>query len=92
MKTDRKKPKKPAQGLELEGIVASPGICIGEAFVLEKTSLNLPRYWVNNKEIQTEIDRFQKALAKAKGRDGAHQDKLCKFDGRSRSTSSRPPA
>lgn len=82
MKTDRKKPKKPAQGLELEGIVASPGICIGEAFVLEKTSLNLPRYWVNNKEIQTEIDRFQKALAKAKVEMERIKDKLCKFDGK----------
>ncbi|MDL1872051.1 phosphoenolpyruvate--protein phosphotransferase [Deltaproteobacteria bacterium PRO3] len=82
MKTDRKKPKKPAQGLELAGIVASPGICIGEAFVLEKTSLNLPRYWVNNKEIQPEIDRFHKALAKAKVEMERIKDKLCKFDGK----------
>lgn len=82
MKNDRKKSKKPAHDLELSGIVASPGICIGEAFVLEKTSLNLPRYWVNNKEIPQEIDRFQNALAKAKIEMERIKDKLCKFDGK----------
>ncbi|MCE9625566.1 MAG: phosphoenolpyruvate--protein phosphotransferase, partial [Deltaproteobacteria bacterium] len=82
MKNDKKKPKKPAQALELGGIIASPGICIGEAFVFEKTSLNLPRYWVNNKEINHEIERFQQALQKAKIEMERIKDKLCKFDGK----------
>ncbi|MFO1463212.1 MAG: phosphoenolpyruvate--protein phosphotransferase [bacterium] len=82
MKTDRKKAKKPAHGAQLTGIGASPGICIGEAFVLEKTSLNLPRYWVNNKEINHEVDRFQLALTKAKQEMERIKDKLCKFDGK----------
>jgi len=82
MKTDRKKIKKPASGLQLTGIGGSPGICIGEAFVLEKTSLNLPRYWVNNKELNHEVERFQQALEKAKVEMERIKDKLCKFDGK----------
>jgi phosphoenolpyruvate-protein phosphotransferase (PTS system enzyme I) len=66
---------------QLEGIFASPGICIGEAYVLEKTSLNLPRYWVNNKEVPTEISRFNKALATTRQELERIKEKLCKFEG-----------
>ncbi len=68
--------------VKLKGIVASPGICIGEAYVLEKTSINLPRYWINNKEIPSEISRFNRALEKSRQELERIKDKLCKFEGK----------
>jgi len=65
-----------------KGIVASPGISIGEAYVLEKTHINLPRYWINNKETPGEISRFNKALEKTRQELDRIKDKLCKFEGR----------
>ncbi|HKY64419.1 MAG TPA: phosphoenolpyruvate--protein phosphotransferase [bacterium] len=82
MKPDPKKHKKSTGSRGLDGIGASPGICIGEAWVLEKSGLTLPRYWVNNKEIGHEVERFQKALGKARSELDRIKDKLCKFDGK----------
>jgi len=76
------KSAKKSGSVALKGIVASPGICIGEAYVLEKTSINLPRYWINNKEISTEIARFNRALDKTRQELERIKDKLCKFEGR----------
>ncbi len=67
---------------QLKGIGASPGISQGEAYVLEKTSLHLPRYWVNNKEVPAEISRFTRALAVTRQELEKIKEKLCKFEGR----------
>ncbi|HCU25043.1 MAG TPA: phosphoenolpyruvate--protein phosphotransferase [Deltaproteobacteria bacterium] len=85
MKDERKKSKRgPARtpANQLEGITASPGICVGEAFVLEKTSIHLPRYWVNNKETHNEIARFNQAIQKARQEVDLIKEKLCKFEGK----------
>ncbi len=67
---------------QLKGISASPGICIGEAYVMEKASVNLPRYWVNNREVPSEITRFKAALSKTEDELEKIKEKLCKFEGR----------
>ncbi len=78
-----KKAQKNSRGpVILKGIVASPGICIGEAYVLEKTHINLPRYWINNREIGPETARFNRALEKTRLELERIKDKLCKFEGR----------
>jgi phosphotransferase system enzyme I (PtsI) len=83
MNQKAKKLKKTAGGqVFLKGIVASPGISLGEAYVLEKSIINLPRYWINNKEIPAEISRFHRALEKTRGELERIKDKLCKFEGR----------
>jgi len=71
----RKKTSRP-----IKGISASPGISIGQAFVLEKVHFTLPRYWVNNKEVQPEITRFLRALDKTRSELERIKEKLCKFE------------
>jgi len=82
-KSQKKAPKRDqAPSNQLDGIVASPGICIGKAYVLEKSGLNLPRYWVNNRELPAEIARFKKALDTTRLELDRIKDKLCKFEGK----------
>lgn len=82
-KTSRKKkavgPKRPAK---LKGIPASPGIFIGQAYVLERFAVSIPQYWINNKEIPQELKRFQRALDSTRNELEGIQEKLCKFEGR----------
>ncbi len=73
---------KKAKSLDLHGIGCSPGIYIGKAYVVKKTNYNLPRYWINNKEITSETERFLSALEKASEEIEKIQEKLCKFEGR----------
>lgn len=79
-KTIAKKNSAPSN--QIEGIVASPGISIGKAYVLEKTHLNLPRYWVNNKEVPAEIARFKKAVHTTQVELEKIKERLCKFEGK----------
>jgi phosphotransferase system enzyme I (PtsI) len=47
----------------LRGVPASPGTAIGRAFVLLATDRSIPQYEVSEKQVQSEIRRFRKALA-----------------------------
>lgn len=86
MNKSTKKTKKKALAQKaskpLKGLSASPGISIGDAYVLEKADFKLPRYWVNNKEIPNEVKRFGAALDKTREELERIQEKLCKFEGR----------
>jgi len=66
----------------IKGLPASPGIAIGDAYVIEKEGFKLPQYWVNNKEIPSEVRRFGEALEKTRNELEKIQEKLCKFEGR----------
>jgi len=81
--TKKKKagPAKTKTPRSLKGIGASPGIFIGKAFVLEKAAFKLPRYWVNNKEVNSEISRFSEALEKTTSELEKIKEKLCRFEG-----------
>ncbi|MCP5468456.1 MAG: phosphoenolpyruvate--protein phosphotransferase [Deltaproteobacteria bacterium] len=67
---------------QLKGIGTSPGIYIGAAYLIKKPDLILPRYWINNKEINNEVQRFLEALEKTSEEIEKIQEKLCKFEGR----------
>lgn len=82
-KTTRKikKPTKKKPARKFKGIPASPGIFIGSAYILEKAKLNIPHYWVNNKEVPIEKNRFSKAIEATRLELEKIQEKLCRFEG-----------
>ena len=56
----------PAQFI-LEGINASPGICIGKAYLVDKEGVDIvARYSIDKNKLQQEIKRFQAAVKKAR--------------------------
>lgn len=51
----------------IEGISGSPGICIGQAYVVDREGVNITkRYPVSEALVPKEIDRFKQAVSKAK--------------------------
>jgi phosphotransferase system enzyme I (PtsI) len=50
----------------LKGITASPGICIGKAYLVDKGGVDVvKKYYLRGKKIQGEINRFKTAVKKA---------------------------
>jgi phosphotransferase system enzyme I (PtsI) len=50
----------------LKGITASPGICIGKAYLVDKEGVDvIKKYYLKGKKIQGEINRFKTAVKKA---------------------------
>jgi phosphotransferase system enzyme I (PtsI) len=50
----------------LKGITASPGICIGKAYLVDKGGVDVvKKYYLKGKKIQGEINRFKTAVKKA---------------------------
>ena len=50
----------------LKGITASPGICIGKAYLVDKEGVDVvKKYYLKGKKIQGEINRFKTAVKKA---------------------------
>ena len=51
----------------LKGIGASPGICIGKAYLVDKEGVDVvKKYYLKGENIQREINRFNNAVKKAK--------------------------
>ena len=51
----------------IKGIIGSPGICIGKAYLVDREGVNLiKRYPVSDALVSKEIDRFKQAVSKAK--------------------------
>lgn len=48
--------------IEKTGIAASPGIAIGKAFIYAEEEYIVPKYNISEKKINSEINRFNKAL------------------------------
>ena len=56
-----------AQEKILKGINASPGICIGKAYMVDKEGVDVvEKYFIKGKQLQDEIKRFKAAVKKAK--------------------------
>ena len=56
-----------AQEKILKGINASPGICIGKAYMVDKEGVDVvEKYFIKGKQLQAEIKRFKAAVKKAK--------------------------
>lgn len=49
-----------------KGIVASPGIKIGKAFVFHGSEVKIPMYEIDSDKIDVELQRFEEALSKTK--------------------------
>ncbi len=49
-----------------KGIVASPGIKIGKAFVYQGDKIIIPKYLLDDDDIESELQRFEEALQKTK--------------------------
>lgn len=49
----------------LKGIPVSPGFAIGEAFILDSEESVIPRRFISMEEVETEVQRFLQAVAKA---------------------------
>jgi phosphotransferase system enzyme I (PtsI) len=53
--------------LTLKGINASPGICIGKAYLVDKEGVDIvARYYIDKNKLQDEIQRFKAAVKKAR--------------------------
>ncbi|MFO1519370.1 MAG: phosphoenolpyruvate--protein phosphotransferase [bacterium] len=76
-----KKGKAKGHSLHIRGIAASGGIIRGIAFVLEKTTVAVPRYWISNKELNGELQRFKNAIEKSRDELTKIKDRLCKYEG-----------
>ncbi|MDM8516282.1 phosphoenolpyruvate--protein phosphotransferase [Desulfobacterales bacterium HSG16] len=56
----------------LEGIGASPGICIGKAYLVDKEGVDvIKKYYISDDQLDNEKNRFKSAVKKAK--DELHQ-------------------
>ncbi len=49
-----------------EGIIASPGISIGKAYVYKGDNIIIPKYTIPDEKVDVEIHRFDESLAKTK--------------------------
>ena len=56
-----------AQEKILKGINASPGICIGKAYMVDKEGVDVvEKYFIKDKKLQNEVKRFKVAVKKAR--------------------------
>ncbi len=56
-----------AQEKRLKGINASPGICIGKAYLVDKEGVDVvEKYSIKNEQLQGEVKRFKAAVKKAR--------------------------
>ncbi|HSA13183.1 MAG TPA: phosphoenolpyruvate--protein phosphotransferase, partial [Spirochaetota bacterium] len=49
-----------------KGIIASPGIRIGKAFVYQGNKIIIPKYMLRDSEIEAELQRYERAFQKTK--------------------------
>ncbi len=55
------------QEIRIKGISASPGICIGKAYIVDREGVKVVKqYFVDKKGVVTEVNRFKKAVKQAK--------------------------
>ncbi|MCD6120575.1 MAG: phosphoenolpyruvate--protein phosphotransferase [Spirochaetales bacterium] len=50
---------------EFHGIMASPGIAVGEAYIFKQIELSIPKYSIKTEDVRKEMDRFDSAVEKA---------------------------
>lgn len=56
-----------SEQIVLRGISGAPGICIGQAYIVDREGVNVvKRYQISEDMVPAEIDRFKQAVAKAK--------------------------
>jgi len=65
----------------IRGIVAASGVVQGKAVLLEKTELTISHYWISNKELPLELNRFKNAVEKTKEQLCRIRERLCRYEG-----------
>ena len=60
----KNKPKQ--KEIVIKGIPAAPGIALGKAYPIYDEEIVVPKRKITEKEIETEINRFKRALTKTK--------------------------
>lgn len=58
------------------GIIASPGIRIGKAYVYKTREIIVPKYFIRDDDVDSEIDRYKQALEKTKTEIRAIQEQI----------------
>ncbi|MDY6935573.1 MAG: phosphoenolpyruvate--protein phosphotransferase [Spirochaetota bacterium] len=61
---------------KIKGIIASPGIRMGKAYIHKGISIIIPQYMINESQIENEIKRFVEALEKTKKEIVAIQEQI----------------
>ena len=60
-------PKKDPKEIKLNGVGASPGICIGRAYLVDKKGVGVvEKYFIDEDRLQDEIKRFKAAVKKTR--------------------------
>ncbi len=80
MKIDKKSKPRPKERL-FEGLAISPGVAIGPAHVRESGELQVPEYLIPASKVQSELERFQEAVARALRQVGKLKTKARAFHG-----------
>jgi len=62
--------------IELQGIPVSPGIIIGKAHLVDRSKVKVPLRRIDDNSIHYEIERFKKAVEKAKDQLSALKNRL----------------
>ena len=70
------KKKKPRH---FHGVPVSPGIAMGTVHLIEAEPLNIPKFWIADREVPAEIVRFRQALKRTQKELLRIRERLCKF-------------
>lgn len=62
--------------------IASQGIAIGQAHLIPLSGTHFPKFWINDKEVQSETVRFKQAVQKSVRQLDTIRDKLCRYQGK----------
>ncbi len=71
----------PSKPLHIRGIPAAPGMAMGPVYLLEKSRISIVQYWISDKEVSGEIQRFKIAIEKTKAELSKIRDRLCRYEG-----------
>lgn len=69
-------PAERSRHVELRGIGVSPGYAIGRSFLVDRRKLRVPKYHVSPGEIESELERFERALRESEQQLADIKDKL----------------
>jgi len=63
---------------KLQGIAVSPGVAIGEAFVLDNEGFRIPRRFVARDAVDSELDRLNRAFEETRAQTESHRDTVAR--------------
>ncbi|MBL9090355.1 MAG: phosphoenolpyruvate--protein phosphotransferase [Planctomycetaceae bacterium] len=63
---------------KLQGIAVSPGVAVGEAFVLDNEGFRIPRRFVARDAVDSELDRLNRAFEETRAQTESHRDTVAR--------------